>query len=209
MILISIKPTRIPNRVFLKFSNGLFLPFSLDDVVTFKLSVGKEIDNDELKVITNQSISYLLYQYSLNQIAISPKNETVLVKKLRAKIAFYLKKYNLDKNDIDPKIPASVIDRLNQQHLLNEKAFAESLIRKYSHKSNKEILYRLKLNGVDPKDIRLDPSDEDQKIRKLLSKRLKPGTNLSDPLERNRIISWLARKGFAIDSILSIIDDSR
>ena len=83
LTLTNIKASRIPNRVNLVFSDGSYLPFLTDDIIKLSLKKNQSIDNNLLTKITITSLTYLGTDYSLRQIALSPKTEKILTHKLK------------------------------------------------------------------------------------------------------------------------------
>jgi len=143
-----LKPSRIKNRINVVFDDGGYLPLFIDDVVKNSLKVGEECDFDKLK---DMSINYLARQYALRQIAISPKVEAILRRKLRQKF----RDYN----------PDDLIDSLKPY--LDEKKFIEYFVAKNKKKSNREIEFRLKMLKINYHPEQLDQ----EKIEKILQKK--------------------------------------
>ncbi len=194
---------RTKNRVWLIFSNSLKLPFYADDVFILGLKAKQDISDDLFEKIKTSSIYYLLYNYSLNQIALSPKISQTLLPKLRQKLYFYQKKYKLT-GDYQ-FLSEEIIDKLSSLNLLDEISFSDYLLRK-NKKHSRQYLSRLfsfyhltlpqnKLEG----DI--------QNIRDILLKKKYISLNLSDNTVKNKLIASLLRKGFAYNDIKTIIDE--
>jgi len=143
-----LKPSRIKNRINVVFDDGSYLPLFIDDVVKNSLKVGEDCDFGKLKDL---SINYLARQYALRQIAMSPKVEAILRRKLRQKF----RDYN----------PDDLIDSLKPY--LDEKKFVEYFVAKNKKKSNREIEFRLKMLKIN-----YHPQQADQeKIEKILQKK--------------------------------------
>ena len=119
---------RTKNRVWLIFSNSLKLPFYADDVLKLGLKTKFEISDDLFEKIKTRSLYYLLYNYSLNQVALSPKIRQTLLPKVRQKLYFYQKKYKLT-GDYQFLIE-EIIDKLSSLNLLDEISFSHHLLQK-------------------------------------------------------------------------------
>jgi len=153
--------------------------------------------------IKTHSLYYLLYQYSLNQIALSPKIKQTLVPKIRQKLYFYQKKYKL--NGDYQFLIEEIIDKLSSLNLLDETSFAQYLLRK-NQKHSRQYLSRLFsfYHLTPPPD---NSQDEIKKIREILLKKKYTFLNLSDTTVKNKLIASLLRKGFAYNDIKTAIDE--
>ena len=164
-----LSPSRINNRINIVFDDGSYLPFFIDDVVKNNLKIGNDVDFEALKKISD---NYLAYEYALRQIAISPKTETILRQKLRQKF-----------KDVDAE---NIITAVSPY--LDDQKYIEYIQRKFKHKSNREISYRLKLAGISYNCHQ----DDQEKIKKLIQKK------------KNISISALISRGFAYTDIKSV-----
>jgi len=131
---------RTKNRIWLIFSDQLKLPFFADDVVKLGLKNNLEIGDELFGRIKAASLYYLLYNYSLRQIALSPKISQTLSPKLKQKLHFYLRKYQLSGEYL--YLVDEIIDKLSSHQLLDEVSFSEHLLRQNRHRS-RQYLYRL------------------------------------------------------------------
>lgn len=209
MQLLSIKTSRFPNRVYLKFSNGLFLPLFIDDFVLHRFKSGQEISDDCLSEILNLSLSYLLYEYSLRQIALSPKSAVKLVQKLNTYFHRCLQKYHLGSYSLNPKeLIAESINKLQSRSLLNDQEYIKYFIKKNKNKSKKEITFLLNQEGLSPnfEDDQILESDI-EKIKSVLIKKKVVIKNLADYDYKNKIYGYLYRKGFSLSDIKNAIDE--
>lgn len=201
--LLQVLPSRrTKNRVWLLFSNKTKIPFSLDDLVFLSLKSNTEITPKIYEKIKSTSLFYLLYNYSLNQIALSPKIRQILLPKLKQKLFFYGRKYKID-GDYSSLID-EILDKLDSLSLIDESAFADYLLRKNQHRSR---LYLQKLFSLYKLRLPLNYSyDDSNKITQILLKKTRT-QNLSDPSAKNKIINSLLRKGFAYSDIKISIDE--
>lgn len=194
---------RTKNRVWLIFSDSLKLPFFIDDLVLLGLKKNLEINDELFERIKAKSLYYLLYNYSLNQIALSPKISQSLSPKVKQKLYFYLRKYKLI-GDYSYLVE-EIIEKLLSQNLLNEDSFADYLLRKNKKRSRQYLsrlffLYHLHL----PSDF---SGNDIQNIKDLLSKKKYLSTNLLENSTKTKLITSLIRKGFAYNDIKIAIDE--
>ncbi|MFA6007619.1 MAG: hypothetical protein WC784_03150 [Candidatus Shapirobacteria bacterium] len=202
--LLKILPSRrTKNRVWLIFSDSSKLPFFADDVIILGLKIGLDINDELYFKIKNAALYYLLYNYSLNQIALSPKISQVLSPKIRQKLYFYQKKYQIDGDFA--YLTDQINDKLSSLNLLDDAAFTNHLLRKNQRHSRQYLsqlfsYYHLKL----PETY----SNHDvESIKNILLKKNLQSLNLSEPAVKNKLFASLMRKGFAYADIKNVIDE--
>ncbi len=198
MIIKSLKSSRNPNLIWLTFNNGNYLPISVDDIYKYSLKKGDSVDNQKLELIFKLSFSFLLMEYALRQIALSPKNEKTIKQKLKIKYLFLHRKYYPPQLSID-EIINEIILSLKDKNLLDESVYVKSLLRRHSHKSSGYLKNLLISQGIDfPKYEHLINFSEDiDKIKKILPRL---GTD-------QKAILKLIRRGFSLKYIKKAIDD--
>lgn len=177
MKILQFRPSRIKNRINITFDDGSYLPFFIDDIFILKLSRDQEIDKAKYEEIKAKSDYYLAYNYTLRQIAVSPKTEILLRQKLHHKYPHFN--------------PDQVIDIIKSKNLLNSDDYLEYFLKRHPLKSNRELQFLLSRQG-----IKYQSSQNDrEKIKNLLKKK------------KNLTISALARRGFAYGDIKSVFDE--
>ncbi|MDP4009799.1 MAG: RecX family transcriptional regulator [Candidatus Shapirobacteria bacterium] len=211
MNLESIKASRIPNRVYLRFSDGKYLPFFIDDVVIHSLHSGMDLDELIFKKIVNIALTYLLKDYSLRQIAISPKTTRILTFKLSLYLRRLTKKYQLALSESEKReLIESNILKLKEKGLINDEEYINFFIKKNSRKSRQEIIFLLKKNGIDTSIIppeKLNNEGDKDKIKNLIIKKIHNSSDLIDFNNRKKVTAYLIRKGFSYDNVKFTIDD--
>ena len=194
---------RNKDQFWLIFSDKQKLPLYVDDLYKFGLKSGKNIDESQFNRLKQSSLYFLLYTYSLRQIALSPKISQILLPKLKQKLVFYQIKYSLQ-GDFS-HIPEEIIDKLKSRSLLDATAFKEYLLRRYSKHPQ---AYLRHLFAKYQLDFPIDSKNDDQlKIRQLLTHKKYQSTNWSDRAVKTKIMASLFRKGFAYDDIKTVIDE--
>jgi SOS response regulatory protein OraA/RecX len=205
----SINSSRFPTRVYLKFSDGFYLPFFIDDVFLLKLKKDQSFDDEKFDLILKSSIFYLLKESALRQVSYSPKSRIALQKKLSVSLKKNLIKYKISFRNEFREIINDVISKLASQGLLKDDDFIKYFIKKNQKKSRQEINYLLKQQGFSDyqiKDIYFEGNDR-EKIKKILAKKNFQQDDFSDFAKKNKIMSSLYRKGFSLSDIKATIDD--
>lgn len=206
----NIKVSRIQNRVNLIFSDGLYLPFFVDDVFKLSLKKGQEVDSEKIELLSNTSLKYLSREYALRQIANSPKNEKVLSQKLKLFLLKSKKKLNISTDFSVLPIIEDIIFELKSKDLLNESNFISYFIQRNHRKSQKQIIFLLSQQGikVDPSlVVKLLPKNDLMLIKNFLEKKRINSDFLADFNNRQKTIAKLFNRGFHISDIKSVIDD--
>lgn len=206
----SIKATRQPEKVLLIFTNGLVLPFPVEEVYRQSLSKNLDINPKLFLELVNISLIFYGYNYCLRRIAASPQNQAILEQKLKQILPRQITKLKLSQYQTDlNQIIEVVIQKLDSRNLINQSGFAFSYIRRYPRKSSKQISYELSRLKV-PSDLieqvlsQQNVKSDLQKISLLLQKRI---PSLNDPDKKIKIISSLVRRGFSYRDIKAAIDD--
>jgi regulatory protein len=148
------------------------------------------------------------------QLTASPKSRLQLARKLAER-------------NIPEHVAEAVLDKFQEVRLIDDAEFADMWVRSrsQSRKLAKGALRReLSEKGIDTETAaaaleQLTDADEEAAARTLVERKLRPGSNLSDPAERDkavrRLASMLARKGYQpsqafriVNEVLSSIQDS-
>lgn len=200
MQIIQIKKSRSNDKVWLTFDDGTFIPFKIDDIVIHKIKTGI-IDNYDF--LCELSLKFLLNNYALRQIAISPKIAPILLPKLKNQAQYYIKKYKLTSNNTN-KIIDEIINYLENNNWLNQDNYAKFIIKKHHKKSKRYLEQLFSFYHLD-KTI-LQNNDKDT-LKNLLLKKI---SKLLKPLDfktKNKLTQSLLQKGFAYFDIKSVIDE--
>ncbi len=211
MKLVQIKATRSSDRVNLIIDNYC-LPFPVESLFKFSLSKNQDIDSTLFDSLLRESLSFRLYNYSLSQIALTPKTELILKNKLRLKLRQLLFKLG---TKLDPEISSQLISdtlsKISSMNLLKPSDYINFIINR--HKNNKsltQISYLLRQAGIDPRSVDFSQYgfvDEAQTIQKLIQKKVINVSDLADFNTKNKIIAYFMRKGFSLSSVKNVIDD--
>lgn len=201
MQLQQIKKSHSSDKVWLTFNNGSFVPFKIDDVVLERLKINAEVDFPHLCEL---SLKFLINNYALRQVAISPKIASILVPKLKNQVRYYQNKYNFYESNYDGII-SDTINYLYDKGWLDCDAYAKFIIKKHHKKSKRYLEQLFSLHHLD-KSL-LNASDDKNNIKILLLKKI---SHLAKPLDfktKNKLFQSLIQKGFAYSDIKSVIDE--
>jgi len=200
MKLLQIKKARSSDKVWLNFDDGSFIPFKIDDVVIEKLKTNQEVDFNR---ICELSLKFILNNYALRQIAISPKIGQILIPKLKSQSHYYIKKYRFPNINPD-QIIKDTVNYLEEKQWLNKNIYANYLLKKH-HKKSKRYLEQLFSSYHLDKSLLLN-NDKDN-LKNLLLKKI---SKLPNPLEfktKSKLMQSMIQKGFAYSDIKSVIDE--
>ena len=205
MQIIAINQSRKPQQVWLKFSDESLLPLKIDDLVNLKLVKFIDISTDAYHSIQAYSAKYLLLEYCLRQIAISPKIRKILEQKLKIYNLKLVYKYSFDR-DLLASLVNPTIDKTASLGLLDDQTYIDYLVRKYPKKSSTEINYLLRRLGLNYR-CQPDRNTEIVKISRLLEKKYQ-SVNLRDYHDKSKVIANLIHKGFPLELIKAAIDET-
>lgn len=200
MQLNQIRSSRSSDKVWLTFDDGSFIPFKIDDVVIHKIKIGT-IDNYDF--LCELSLKFLLNNYALRQIALSPKIREILLPKLKNQIYYYSKKYtfpSLNGNQIIDQ----TLNYLEDKGWLDKNSYAQFLIKKHHKKSSQYLNQLFSFYNLD-KTLLIN-NDQDN-LKKLLQKKLSKLPNPLDFKTKNKLTQSMVQKGFAYSDIKSVIDE--
>lgn len=184
-------PTRV--NVFLdgKFAFSL----SVDKVITGKLHIGQQLSIDEVADLTSVSDEEKIFGKIVNFISFRPRS----VKEIQDRLYKYLGK---DQDDLK----SSVMVKLDKLGYLNDGEFAKWFVQsRVAHRprSARHLASELYAKGIS-KDIiasvLAEGADERAAIRTLIEKKKN--------LEKDKLIAYLARRGFAWEMIKDEVDKS-
>jgi regulatory protein len=200
-----------PNQVWLTFSDSSFIPFFIDDVVKLSLAKSQEVDDEKFNLIINTCLLFLGREYSLRQIAISPKTEKIINQKLKLFFRKTILRYKINSNNLNSdEVGRLLIQELKDKKLLNEADFIAYFVKRNYKKSRQQIIYSLQQLGVNSSHLSsldINSKSEVDKIKDFLIKKKVSKSNLTDFKEKNKIKASLYRRGFNLSDINAAIDD--
>ncbi len=211
MQIISIKSSKIPNRVWITFLDHSFIPFFIDDVVKLSLVKNQEINESKYQLIIQTCLLFIGREYALRQIAISPKTEKIISQKLKLFFKKVTLKYklNIDNLNLD-EINQQIVQELKDKKLLNDLDFIDFFIKRNQRKSRQQIIYLLHQLGVNQallSEIEFNQENDVDKIKTFLDKKNIDKSKLTDFKEKNKVKASFYRRGFNLSDINTAIDD--
>ena len=171
-------------------------------IVDAGLIKGKTLNTDEILKLENQSITNKLYNFARNRILSRPRSES--------EMRSYLKKKEKQSNLIE-----MVIDRLIEDNYLNDKEFCIWWIdnrNTFRERSKIELQFELLKKGIRGELVKevlseyMPSEQEERNIKNIAEKKMKElnGKRLSDKERREKLLSFLQRKGYNWDSIIKV-----
>ncbi len=203
----NIKTGRVSNQVNLTFSDNSYLPFFIDDVVKLGLQKNQTIDGEKFSQIISAALFYLGREYTLRQVAISPKTQKIISQKLKLFFQKTTRKYKHFIGFKTDEIISAIINDLNSKNLLNQDDFVKSFLAKNRRKSTNQIKFLLSQKGVDISSLKLDKTNDIDSIKRILAKKRPTKEFLKDFKAKNNLYASLFRQGFDISDIKAAIDD--
>lgn len=139
----------------------------------------------------------------LRQLAMAPRSRAQLADKLRAK-------------DCPEEIAEAVLDRFTQAGLIDDRAYAEVLVRSRRETkglARRALAHELRRKGVADDIVedsleQIEDPDEEEQARRLVDKRLRTLHGLDATVQTRRLAGMLARKGYSSSLSYRIIRDA-
>jgi len=172
---------------------------STEEVFLFKLSVGKELSEEELEKMIKEKDYSKAKDAALKFLSYRARSEKELRDKLISK-------------EFDPMTIERVVEFLKRYDYINDEKFAYSYVREHIRlklEGRKKLIYDLRQKGIKSEIIdhvldNTDINEIDQAIKLLKKKcpdKTEPGLK-----EKQRIYQFLLRKGFFYDTIRKAFD---
>ena len=183
------------------------------------------------KVFLDEDFAFVLYKGELRKYQIKEQAEiseelyreiveTVLSKRAKERVLFLLKssdktEFELRKKLIDGGYPQSAVDIaiafVLKHRLIDDHSYAQRYIERFKKKkSKKQISYDLEKKGIHSEitELLFDENqieEEEQIYHHLVKKKYDPET--LDPVQRNKMVMSLGRKGFSYEKIKKVMDN--
>lgn len=184
------------------FVDGKFeVGISERDLVETGIYNGKEITKKELEKIKKKSIESKVLNKALKFLSIRPRS----IKELQRK---------LEEKNYDSKLIKKTIDFLKKEKLLDDKKFTRDWIsfrQKFHPLGKKKLFLELRKKDI-PEDIiekeisKISFKKEIEEAKELAQKRIKLYKDLDKYKKREKIVSFLKRRGYSWNIIKEIIE---
>lgn len=183
--------------------NGVIFRLPTNSTFYSKYKLGDTITDLDISKLASESTKYLLYQYALRQVAISPKNKFVLKQKLTQKLP----------PGSAPSLISEVVEALEAKSLLNEEDFAAYLLSRHQNKSaffQKRILQQRGVNQdiISKLTNHTDNKQQIKLITNLTNKYHLRYQKLPKFQQNQKILNLLYQKGFPLALAKPIVDQS-
>lgn len=192
MIITEIKRKGKSELYYVYADNQFFALLQAEFLVKHKLKTGTEICLNNLLQIKEESDNLTCSVYALNYLSKAIKSEFQLRQ--------YLKKYNFSEKAIN-----NSIEKLKSYGYLNDKYYAELLVKDLSEKKGKNyIKNQLASRGVKKESyehILEDLPPEDDACKSVALKWLKNRPLPKDQKEKAKLYRFLSARGFAFETI--------
>lgn len=200
-IITSIKPQKNQKRFNVYLDGKFVLALSAEALTKAGLKIDQEISEEEIKRLRYKDIKEKLYNKVLRFLSYRPRSEK--------EIRDYSKKKSQE-----AKIIEEIIKKLKKQGLVDDRAFATWWVEQRSRfrpKGRYLIRSELFKKGVKEEIISSSLFSEKEEIdlaKKAARKKIKSYKNL-EPLEmRDKMVAFLARRGFNWKIIKKAIDET-
>ena len=185
----------------IKFDNSEKLVTYDDVILKNKLLYNREIDNNILKNLYEDTYYYDIYNKIIKMIS------------TRLRSIHEIKNY-LNKNNLNEKEQQKIINKLLEVGLLNDFVFAKAYASDKLYLSNygpNKIYSDLKEHQIDDGIINqvisaLSEDDIREKLVKLINKKIKNNHKYSNYILKQKVINELSFSGFSKDMIIDIFD---
>ena len=201
IIAIKRKGQKRPKRI-ITFSDKSVFEISEDVFISIALEIGSEVDDEYLVELEEKENMHQALHAALSLLNYRMRSTAELYKRLTEK------GYN-------PDIVERVIEKLNEKKFLNDETFARAFIHDkinsrllgpvvlrrelFPHKLDKEIVEKLLQQAY-------VEMPEEELVERLIEKRkIKKGQKMTQK-ERNRLISYLQRRGLQWNVIRTVFD---
>lgn len=168
---------------------------SVDELLRFGLHEGQQLTAEELHDFRTQSLTGKAKQAALAKLA------------RRAHSTQEIRDY-LRRKRYEPEAIEQVLQDLQNQHLLNDEAFARTWVaerRQLKQRSTRELQAELRRKGVDASVVKavLEDSEDDElaALKQLIAKK----QGLSAYKDENKLIAYLQRKGYSYHTIKAVL----
>lgn len=208
-IITSIKPQKNQKRVNVyldgKFStkggpaSGWGFGIDLDNFVKLNLKIGQELTDKEIEKIIKKAEFQKTLDKLLRFATLRPHSEREIRDWLKRK-------------KVHESLHKDLFDRLNRLDLIDDTKFARWWVEQrieFKSKSKKELNHELRIKGIKKEiieDVWLDTEIDEEKVaRELLEKKIYRWKNLDTQEAKQKIVEFLARKGFDWETIDKVV----
>ena len=182
--------------------NGEELLAYEDSILKYNLLYKKELDDELCLQIQKEGLYYEVYHKVVKYIMTKLRN--------KKEIYTYLEKYPLEEKDKD-----TMIEKLAEIGLINDEKYAKAFAMDKLHLGNygpNKIRAELEQNQIDSNIIEevmasLDEAVVNEKLKKLLSKKIKQNRKYSEYYLKQKMVTEFVNLGFSREQIITLFDE--
>lgn len=172
--------------------------FSLSRIVAAWLQVGQSLDEEKIAKLLADDQVESTYQRALRLISIRPRTEKELEQ--------YFTKWS-----VPPSVQTLIVERLRSNGWINDQQFAEQWVDNrlaFRPTSKKALRFELQQKGVQLNLIAaaIQDCNEEEMAFQAAQKIMPRLNNVSRQIFRQKVYSYLARRGFPYDVISEVME---
>jgi regulatory protein len=184
-----------PNRINVYLDNEF--SFGLSRITAAWLKVGQQLSSSKIAKLQAQDEREVAYMKALRFLDYRPRSRAEVRK-------------NLEKHAIAPEVITDVFKRLERSGLVNDERFAQDWVKNRSEfrpRSRRALAYELHQRGLADSAIRkaLEGINEETLAYQAAAKQARRYRDLSERDFRNKLGSYLARRGFSYEIIKDVV----
>jgi regulatory protein len=184
-----------PNRINVYLDNEF--SFGLSRITAAWLKVGQELSPNKIAKLQAQDEREVAYVQALRFLDYRPRSRAEVRK-------------NLEKHAFAPEVISDVFKRLERSGLVNDERFAQDWVTNRSEfrpRSRKALAYELRQRGLADNAIKkaLEGINEETLAYQAAIKQARRYENLPIRDFRNKLGSYLARRGFSYEIIKEVV----
>lgn len=171
--------------------------FGLARIVAAWLQVGQVITDEKIAELKAQDAGEVAYQQALRLLNYRDRSESEIIRSLKQR-------------QTPEEIITEVIARLRRNGLLDDQRFAKTWVEnrtEFRPRSSRALSYELQEKGVEQETIQqvLESFDEDEAAYLAAKKYVRRIENLEWPEFRQKLLGYLARRGFQYETTRAAI----
>ena len=184
------------------FVDGEFVVGAHEEVIIkLGLGVGQAFDPERLAQIVGAETTRKARESALGLLAYRSRSVSEIRKRLLG-------------DDYPDEVVEEIVEQLSRVGLLDDEKFSRDWVKARSAAKpmgKTRLAWELRSKGVDPQNVEealenLDEDTEYEMVSSLIKKKLEKA-DLTDPSLKNRLVSFLKRRGFGWEVISSVLDE--
>ena len=193
-----------PDRVSVFVDGAFRMGLSAEVALAAGLRVGDRVDDARLAELERRDLSWQAREAALRLLAVRPRSAAELARRLRMK-------------GYAPEIGEEVIGRLRELGMIDDAAFAGTLVRdrvRLRPQGARRLASELRQKGVDDETARAairqtmeGESTSERELARRAAEKWHPRADEEPARARRRLHGFLARRGFDGETIRDVVDE--